>query len=98
MYIIVRMNLYNFVFVQALICAFAQLCFFPRNWRLDCHREASPITTFSLIDQEIRAKSELRCVVRVAVGDSSVVECRQWNKYYQTGKTVDFIPSSEFNA
>ena len=34
--------------------------------------------------------SELKnqCGIRVAVGDCSVTECRQWSPPYQTGKTV----------
>ena len=57
-YMVVCINLYNFEFIQAFIYACAQLMF-SRNRELESHRDASSITTFSLVDKEIRAKFEL---------------------------------------
>ena len=88
MYMVVCMHLYNFGFVQAFICACVPLSFFhgiggrlltgcKSNYYFQFNRSGNP--------RQVRA---VVCVVRVAVGDSSLVECRQWSKYYQTGKTV----------
>ena len=62
MNVVVCINLYNFEFIQAFTCARAA-DLFSRNRELDSHWDASSITTFSLAEKEIRAKSELQYVL-----------------------------------
>ena len=56
---------YNFLFVRVFICACAQrgagsrVHFSDRNRGLNSRRDGSPLMTFNLTNQEIRAKTEL---------------------------------------
>ena len=65
-YVVVRIFFfYNFVFVRVFICACAQrgagsrVHFSDRNRGLNSRRDGSPLMTFNLTNQEIRAKTEL---------------------------------------
>ena len=89
MYVVVRINLNNFEFIQAFIYACAQLITESRT-RLSSGCKFNYYFQFSRQGNSRQVRAVI-CCYRVAVGDSSVVECRSGANIIKHGKVHMYL-------
>ena len=97
-YVVVRINLYNFEFIQTFMYACAQLITESRtrlssgckfNYFFQFSRQGNSRQVRAVIcSRQVRA---VICCYRVAVGDSSVVECRSGANIIKHGKVHMYL-------